>query len=158
MKLPAKFASKLLKVSDFSDSCDVPVCVHLPVCLYVCVCVCALLCVSAWQSGIDLTPHKEADGEGSLAWDKWPTPCAHRVCADCCWAFTDACNCSRSCGELKSTHSKANVTWNRLEIESQCRAALPPLAVPYQIYSVSCGLWLPPALWLRLVGVAVSGP
>lgn len=36
MKLPAKFASKLLKVSDFSDRCDVLVCV----CTCLCVCVC----------------------------------------------------------------------------------------------------------------------
>lgn len=43
MKLPAKFASKLLKVSDFSDRCDVLVCVHLLVCMYVC--VCGLVCV-----------------------------------------------------------------------------------------------------------------
>lgn len=36
MKLPAKFASKLLKVSDFSVRCDVLVCV----CTCLCVCVC----------------------------------------------------------------------------------------------------------------------
>lgn len=45
MKLPAKFASKLLKVSDFSDRCDVLVCVHLPVCTSMCVPVCVLFCV-----------------------------------------------------------------------------------------------------------------
>lgn len=155
MKLPAKFASKLLKVSDFSDRCDVLVCVHLPVWMCECVCVrasvCVLFCVCPLDKAELIWPHtKKVRQMGRGAWPGTNDPRrVHRVYADCCcccWAFTDASNCSRSCGDLKSTHLKANVTWNRLEIESQCRAALPPVPVPYQIYTVSCGLWLPPAL------------
>lgn len=134
---------------------------------YVCASVCAFLCVCPLDKAELIWPHtKKVRKMGRGAWPGTNDPRrVHRVCADCCrcccycWAFTDAGNCSRSCGELKSTHLKANVTWNRLEIESQCRAALPPVPVPYQIYNTpwvaACGCL---QLWPRLVGVEVSWP
>lgn len=156
MKLPAKFASKLLKVSDFSDRWGV----------LVCSCVCACVCVLAWVCPLDkaelIWPHTgKVKGVGRLAWLGQMTHAVHRVrralsltvCADC-YRCRCRCRCrSRSCGDLKSTFKAERdwkSTWNR---KPMSRAALPPVA-PYQSCtapsvgpmkrwgSSACGLWL----------------
>lgn len=120
-------------------------CVCACTCVYVCVCVCA------WQSGIDLTPHREGnEGVGRLAWLGQMTHAVHRVrralsltvCADCYRCCGCGCCCcrSRSCGDLKSTFKAERdwkSTWN---LKPMSLAALPPVA-PYQSCTALAVSW-----------------